>query len=248
MLDKNKLRELQQLGLSEKEGLVYTSLLSLGKVGTSKVVQDTGLHGQFVYQALASLEDKGLAGHVIIRGRKKFHAKHPRALVHIAEQRARTAQVIVKDLESLLSLPPDQAFEVYQGIESFVAHEEELLQRAPKGCEILVIGGEGDQFLDAMGQSLGAYEALRRKKEIGVRYLGSLHQKEVLQKSRGNRFLFRYRILPGLFTALVNTNIWPNALNLNIFSKPVTSFLINSREVADSYREFFETLWKMGKD
>lgn len=248
MIDKSKLHELERLGLTEKESLVYTSLLSLGKVGTSKVIQDTGLHGQFVYQSLASLEEKGLVGHVIIRGRKKFHAKHPRALIHIAEQRARAAQTIVRDLESALALPPEQAFETYQGVESFIAHEEELLQRAPKGCEILVIGGEGDRFLETMGTSLGAYEAIRRKKEVSIRYLGSLRQKEALQKDRGGRFLFRHHVLPGLFTGLVNTNVWPDALNLNIFAQPVTSFQINSREAADSYRGFFETLWNMGKE
>ena len=73
-LDKDIEYSLERLGLDPKESAVYCALLRLGTVGTSHLLDATGLHGQYVYQALARLEERGLAAHAIVRGRKKFHA------------------------------------------------------------------------------------------------------------------------------------------------------------------------------
>src|SRR3990167_10333976 len=69
---------LEALGLKKKEARVYLALLELGQVGSSKIIQRTGLHGQFVYQALEGLEEKGLAQHAIQAGRKKLDRKSTR--------------------------------------------------------------------------------------------------------------------------------------------------------------------------
>ena len=147
----------------------------------------------------------------------------------------------------MVSLPTESTFETYQGLEAFIAHEEELLRLASKRDELLVIGGNGDYFMESMGESYGAYEFTRRKKEIRVRYIGSKDQVAQLQKNEANRFLFEARVLPGVFTGLVNTNIWPGVVNLNMFGTPVTSFVLKSPDVATSYRSFFEALWSMAK-
>ena len=247
MLDKKLETQLEQLGLTAKESAVYLALLELGTVGTSKILDATKLHGQYVYQALTSLEVKGLVSHAIVRGRKKFQANHPKMLVRVAEQQTRLAEDLVQRLEAMNRLPSDSAFEVYQGQEAFIAHEEELLRMAPPGSELLIIGGAGDHFAELMQASLGAYEFTRRQKNIKIRYVGSQDQAEALKKSTGARFLFEARVLPGSFTGLVNTNIWPEIVNFNTFGTPVTSFVLKSKLTAESYRSFFETIWKMGK-
>lgn len=247
MIDKTLETQLEQLGLSSKESLVYLALLELGTVGTSKILEATGLHGQYVYQALASLEARGLASHAIVRGRKKFQANHPKMLIRVAEQQTRLAEDLVQKLEAKNRLPDDSVFEVYQGQEAFIAHEEELLKIAPVNSELLVIGGTGDQFAELMQPSLGAYEFTRRKKNIRTRYIGSQDQVESLKKGMGSRFLFEAKTLPGSFTGMVNTNIWPEVVNFNTFGTPVTSFVLNSKVTAESYCSFFETLWKIAK-
>ncbi len=246
-VDKTMQEQLEQLGLETKEALVYLALLRLGTVGTSKLIEATGLHGQYVYQALSALEYRGLAAHAVIRGRKKFHANHPKTLVHVAEEQIRRAQEVVQQLQKQHLLPVDSVFEVYQGQESFIAHEEELLHHATSNSELLVIGGAGDRFVELMGTTFGSYELSRRKKNISVRYLGSQDQQDKLKKERADRFLFQARVLPGSFTGLVNTNIWSDTVNLNTFATPITSFVLRSAVVAESYRSFFETVWQIAK-
>ncbi|MDO8529528.1 MAG: helix-turn-helix domain-containing protein [bacterium] len=249
IIDKNEnngiLKDLERLNLSRKEALVYMTLLRLGEVGSSKIITAASLHGQFVYQALETLEQKGLVQHVTLRGRKKFSAKNPKALLRLVESQKRIADDLSAKLGEKWTSSPEQKFEVFKGKESYVAHEFDLLNEAPEECELLIIGGLGDLFSKIMVKQLRAYEELRLKKKIKIRYLGSEAQKTDLFRNIEERKFFEYRLLPGLFTGMVNTNIWPEAIGFNIFSEPVMSFVVSNSIISGSYRQFFETLWKL---
>jgi sugar-specific transcriptional regulator TrmB len=249
-IDKNENGEiradLKSLGLGEKETIVYVALLGIGETGSSKIIKKTGLHGQFVYTALESLEKKGLVQHVVKRGRKKFSAKNPKTLVHLIDRQKRMAEEVAEKLNEIILIPTRNEFEIFQDKESYAAHEFDLLNQAPKECELLIIGGAGDKFSENIGEEITTYEKMRLTKKITVRYLGSADQKEYLEKSKKTRQFFDYRVLPGLFTGMVNTNIWPEAIGFNIFGEPVTNFTISSPVIAGSYKQFFETLWKLG--
>ncbi|MBU6500471.1 MAG: hypothetical protein KGJ89_01405 [Patescibacteria group bacterium] len=241
-------RELQALGLDRKSAAVYMSLLHLGEVGSSKIINDTDLHGQYVYQSLEKLEKMGLAQHIIKRGRKKFTAKSPSVLVKLAEEQKIQAEKLAGELNKLMILPPEQTFEIYQGSESYISHEFDLINRAPENCELLIIGGSGDKFNDEMGERLKEYTGIQFKKNISMRYIGSEDQRAAMPQMHGPRRNFKIRYLPGLFTGQVNTNLWPDILGFNIYGEPVTRFTISSKIVAESYKQFFETLWGLAKE
>lgn len=245
--DDSLVKSLESLGFAAKEGLVYTSLLSLGEVGSSKIIKKTGLHGQYVYQALEALESQGLVQHLVKNGRKRFRANNPTLIGKMLDSKKYLAEQILPELQALMVLPPEQRTEVYPGVESYIEQEFSLLNAAPSKSELLVIGGQGDHFVEVMGKNLSRYEALRLKKGIKVRYLGSEAQAISLLKSKEGRKLFEYKVLPGLFTGLVNTNIWADTINFNVFGTPVTNISVYNPLVAGSYRQFFETLWKLGK-
>lgn len=252
MLDeKNKeiiIKNLTSLGLPEKDAEVYLALIRLGEVGTSKIILETSLHGQYVYNSLLNLEEKGLVQHVIRNGRKKFSAKNPDILVNLVKYQEVIAKETAMKLSQILVMPKEQRSETFQGLESYITHEFNLLESAPDGSQLLIIGGQGDRFAELMDLNLKIYKQISESKNIQVRYIGSMDEKLVLEKQRKTRPNFDYRILPGLFTGLVNTNIWTDAVNLNIYGDPVTSFVIYNRQVAESYALFFETLWKIASD
>jgi sugar-specific transcriptional regulator TrmB len=245
--EKEILENLKSLGLKDKEASVYLALLKLGEVGSSKIIKETDLHGQYVYMSLESLEEKGLVQHVIKKGRKKFTAKNPNILIKLIERQKALADKVTNQLKEIVNLPTQQQFETYQGKESFISHEFELLEKSPEKSELLIIGGTGDHFFEIMESVLGKYERIRLEKKISIRYIGSEDQQKKLAQSKSYRELFEYRILPGLFTGVVNTNIWPEAIVFNVFGKPVTAFSISNPVISVSYSQFFELLWKMGK-
>ena len=89
------------------------------------------------------------------------------------------------------------------------------------------------------------YERIRANREISIRYLGSSPQQERLQTREKQEPLWTYRIFPGLYTGLMNTDIWHDNITLNIFGDPILSLSITGKEIADGYRSFFDALWKL---
>lgn len=244
--DKKLVEQLESLGLSSKEALVYIYLSSRdGEVGSSKIILATGLHGQYVYNALENLEQNGLIKHVVKNGRKKWSANPPQRIESLIEGKRMIANQ-VKDALDLLSKKPDQQeFEVYQGEEQFVAHEFDMLNIAPENSTICVIAGKGDRFSEILGDSRRPYNATGLEKNISVHYIGTADQVDYLKWVKKKRANFEYRIMPGLHTSSVSTSIHDGAVLFQIYGNPLLVFKIKSKEIADNYRSFFSSLWDL---
>lgn len=246
--DKDLLKQLESVGLSEKESRVYLALLPRRDVGSSKLITATGLHGQFVYDALERLEKLGLAKHVIQNGRKKFSANPPLRLLSIVEEKRLAAQNIARQLQDRYSGKHEQDFEVFQGETAFMMHQFDMLERVEEDQEALAICGPSERFLATLGEGeTDEFEELRIKKGLRVRYIGMEPMRERLTEMKKWRQLWDFRIFPGTSTGLVDTDIWPDNITFNIFGDPILSFTITNKAVADGYKEFFESLWKLSK-
>lgn len=244
------LKGLGDFGLSEKEAIVYLALLPRRDTGSSKLVLATGLHKQFVYNALARLEELGLARHVIQNGRKKFSANTPMRILSLLDEKRISAQQIVRQLQDRFSGTHEQDFEVFQGENAFHAHQFDMLERVEQDQEAVAICGPSENFLATLGAGESdEFERLRVKRGLRVRYIGMEPMRERLAEARKWRKLWEYRILPGgISTGLVDTDIWPDNITFNIFGNPVLSFTLTSKVMADGYREFFEALWNLSRE
>ena len=72
-------------------------------------------------------------------------------------QGAELAQAMADRCRAVQQEPGCQQFEVFQGVDSFIAHEFELLDCVPERSELLIIGGSGDQFAKTMAWRLDEY-------------------------------------------------------------------------------------------
>jgi sugar-specific transcriptional regulator TrmB len=238
---------LQSLGLTVKESLVYFSLMQSGEVGASAISTDTKLHRQFVYDTLSSLEEKGLVGHVIVRGRKKFFSYGPSKLSTMFEYKKKLAEDFTRKIEKKI-LPSDiQQFEVYRGQEAFIANEMNTIDSIRPGSKIYVFGSVGDEYEKSLGKYLTEYEFQRAKKGVEVLYLGSSTQTKFLIQSKDTRRLFSYRLLPSILTGALNITIFEDRVCFYMYGPPVANFTIKSERIAKSYADFFLGLWQMSK-
>ncbi|HWP61616.1 MAG TPA: helix-turn-helix domain-containing protein [Candidatus Paceibacterota bacterium] len=245
--DDSTVKRLEQLGLSEKEARVYVALLPYRDIGSSKLIHATGLHGQFVYDALEHLEELGLVKYVIQRGRKKFTANTPNRLLSLIDEKRLAAHSIAKELQQRFAGQREQDIEVYQGDEAFIARQLQILETMPADSCIDAIACETERY-SATIKAYGGWaerERVRLDKRIRIRYLGTENQRTRLREREKEEPLFEYRIFPALYTGLVNTDIWPDNITLNIFGDPIVSLTITGKEIADGYRSFFEALWKL---
>ena len=244
---KKLIQGIEEFGLSDKEARVYLALLPRRDVGSSKTILATGLHKQFVYNAMARLEELGLAKHVIQNGRKKFSANTPLRMVSMLEEKKLSVQSIARQLQERYIGAREQDFEVFQGDSAMLAHHYEMLKHVEPNQEALVICGPTETFLKMIGpDETDEFEKMRVEKGLSIRYLGMESMKERLIETAQWRKLWEYRILPGgQSTGLLDIDIWPDNVTLNLFGDPPLSFTITNKAMADGYKEFFESLWKL---
>lgn len=248
--NKETLKKLAGLGLEERDAAVYIALLGMDKaVGSSKIIAKTGLHGQYVYQSIGKLEEKGLIKHAVVNGRKKFSANSPERLRALAEEKKILADQVAEELRDLNARNRRQEFEIYQGDTAFIQHEWDLLEKASQGDFLDIIGGNSNRYVELFGErQMEKYERLRTEKEIRNRYIGTEAERTFLSIAKKKYSHFDYRILPGLKKGIVNTAIRPTSVSLCVYTDPVLTYTVSSEEVVESYRNFFETLWALGKE
>lgn len=253
MIDQNQNRDLlkglQDFGLSEKEASVYLALLPRRDTGSSKLVLATGLHKQFVYNALNRLEELGLAKHVIQNGRKKFSANTPARIISLLEEKKLSAQQIVRQLQERYIGAHEQDFEVFQGESAFMAHQFDMLEHVEPGQEAVSISGAPRRFLDALGPGeMEEFERRRVEKALKVRFIGTEAMREKMQEMKSWRKLWEYRVFPGELTGLIDTDIWPENITFMSYGEPMLCFTLKSKMIAAGYRSFFESLWNLSSN
>src|SRR3989344_3103311 len=192
------IKNLEKLGLTEKEARIYLYLIERTvEVGSSKIVTATKLHGQYVYVALESLENKGLIKHAIKNNRKKWNANPPVRLESLVEEKRMIAHEVRDSRGNLFARQHEQDFEIYQGEDQFIINELQMIQEAETNSFIDIIGGEGSTFAKLLGENRELYNKESVAKNIAVRFIGTEEQRGYLEATKKFRVHFDFRIMPG---------------------------------------------------
>lgn len=243
-IDLKLLQQLFSLGLSNKEAEVYIELLRGGEMSAIAASKATDLHRQFVYNALGSLKEKGLVQQ-IGEIRSKWRAENPRKLIAIAEEQESLA---AKAAEALLALRPEtagQEVDLIEGTKAFRSRIIETMRRIPRNSTVRMITGEWERYFEQAGELVHAeWDRIRIAKGIHFRIIGPLSMREPMEEAAATRALTEYRTLSGLEKNLVNTVIYEDTVDFEIYGNPHVTFSIKNPDVALSQRNFFEALWE----
>lgn len=236
--------DLEKIGLTKNEANVYYTLLGIGSTNADPIIKKTGLHRNIVYDNLDKLIKKGLVGFVIRNNRKYFEATQSKKLIDwITEKKKELdheellAKKIVSQIEILRKLSKDS--------------KEAIILQGRKGVISLILElvDEGDFDMFATGYGLRTffpidYEKFNNSIRNQKRKVRAIITEKMRNEDQGasiNRFLPDNFILP------VNTSISKDRVVIFIFDKDPIAIEIRSKDVADSYRRYFDTIWKIAK-
>ncbi len=244
-LDLSTIESLAGLGLTDKEARVYIGLLQVAEMSAVKLARDLGLHRQFVYNALASLKERGL---VIQIGttRSKWRAQSPRKLIFQAEEQQIKAGRAVEQLLALRETKAGQEFEVTEGNASFRSRFLESIRSAPVQSTVRMICGEWGGYFERAGDVHSAWDKIRVSKGIAFRMIGPASLASAMKRDTASRDLITYRTLPGLKENLVNTLIYEEQVVTEMYGEPHITFSIKNPDITKSQKDFFEVLWGLG--
>ena len=234
-------RVLTEAGLTEKEAEVYLALVELGSSSATHVIQKTGLHRAVVYDLLERLIEKGLVGHVI-QGRKRFfEATSPNRLMGILKEKEEKIQTILPHLLELSQFKEHLDIRIYKGKEGIKSiFEDILIEKRPW----FVFGATG-KFKELFHAYFIHFHNRRARLKIPLKII---FDERIKSEKREKELTYsKIRYLPKHYIKPSTTFIYSDKVTIIIWSPEPMAFLIRSKNVADSYRDFFDILWKSAK-
>lgn len=239
------LNVLESVGLTPKEAEVYEILLRLGESPVIEILNKTQDHPQIVYRALDGLEAKNLIMVSYRNHRKYVRAEDPTILKRMEEKKMEELVSVITDLKALQKTSSEALVRVRRGIEAIRDFRKNAIDVLPEGETYYVIAGTGGLFYDVMGAIMKTIERKRAKKKILKRTI--MYENEREEWSKHPYPPEEARFLPEKFSSPATTVIYGNIVALQVWTADPFIIEIESREVAESYKRHFETLWAIAK-
>jgi sugar-specific transcriptional regulator TrmB len=238
----------EALGLSEGERRVYAALVKLKSTTTGPLYKRSGVSQSKVYEILERLKNKGLAASIVKNGVTYWQPANPaiylervnRELEELKERRT----VLERELPSLMkeAYSPDEAH-VLVGYNGFRSALFSFLDAFKSGDEFVVFGSPVP-IPEPFYSFLKAYNLDRIKKNIYARFLygGSLRE---FAKGLYTLPKTKLRFMKGLTPSTIA--IGKDRIIIMTWENQGKFVVIMGKEIAESYRAFFESLWELSK-
>ncbi len=237
---------LESAGLSGNEIKVYLALLDVGSALAGEITKKSGVNRTNVYDSLDRLTERGLVSYIIQANRKYFEATKPERLLKYLDEKEQEIKskkdLIAAALPELeqrrkLSREPQEAT-IYKGRKGLKSVAEEVLNTKKP---MLAFGAEG-RFVALFTHYAEQWHMRRGKLNIPLKIIFNERLREI--KSNAHFPKSQMRFNAHLYETPATTWIFGDKVAIIVWSEQPLVTLIRSPEVAASYRQFFEIMWK----
>lgn len=240
--------EIENIGLTKGESKIYLALLRSGETTTGRIIDESGVSSGKVYEILEKLMQKGLVTFIIKEKTKYFSATNPQKLLEYVE--TKKSEIEKKENEVKKLLPnlseiygmkkPEYSATIFKGIEGLRTAILEDLENAKAGEEYLSTGVSTIRS-EGILTFWEKFEKIRIKRKINAKYLMIRPESKSLFKD--HKFT-KVKLLP--ITESAPLMIFKESVI--IFNWDDVSLIkITNKNIAQSFREFFNALWNVSK-
>ena|SRR3989338_2172732 len=245
------LKELEKIGLTKNESVVYQTLLQLGTSKTGEILKKSGLNSGKIYEILESLKVKGLLSESLINNVKYFTAAPPVQILEYIkdkkeelEQEESIVKSAIPELEKLRNITIKETKSVtytsLRGIKT--AADEALAAMKPK--EDILAMGVTESKDEKFNKFWERWQTQRINKKICQKMIFS-EKSQYLKKFTKSEYT-QARVLTGITPVTVDIFGEDKTLILNYGDSP-SCILIYDKNTAQTFRQFFKQLWKLAK-
>jgi sugar-specific transcriptional regulator TrmB len=238
---------LEQSGLNQSEVKIYKRLLESGELTPPRLSELTGLTRQNTYAALRTLASKELIELVPRRKKLTYQAQHPNRLVEFVDKQIDETKMVQKsltanlpELVSLFNLANSKpGIAYFEGLENIKSIYLDVLRSKP--AEVLVFRSTHDD--EILGNFLIDIKKRRALNGTKTRMISQTEiTKEKIQEDK--QLLVQRKYVPDdVFHLDTEVAIIDNQVSFITFDKKITGFVITSKEVPQTLRTIFESLW-----
>jgi len=239
-------QSLINLGLTDGEAKVYLALLKLGSVTVGPIVKEAKVAYSNIYEILDRLLEKGLISFIIKGKTKYFQAVQPSRLNDFLEKKEieleaqkENLKKIIPELEKLQSPTSHQEAEIFTGIKGIKTAYEKLFKNLGKGEWLFFIQKKITKKTDEV------YEIMYSKTKIIEGKLKGIATNEY----KSSKFIKSTKIKMKYvdFPVPGNIDIVNDKLLFITWSETPFAVLIQSEDMANNFREYFNSIWKSKK-
>ena len=246
-----KTKILEEIGLTKSEIRVYLALLKLGSSTKKAIVKEAKITPSKLYEITDKLIEKGLVSYVRKNKVMHFSAAPPEQVLDFLDLKKQKIAKQSDDFEKLIpqlkSLTKDQEpeVEVYKGWKGMRTAYQMMLRELKKGEVDYVIGATSGEDVNAASRFFESIHRQRRKKGVVLKILlNETDQEWALSILREPRF-DKVRLIKHASPSEVN--IWKDNVMIIMLTKVPVLTLIKNKHAADSFRNYFDVLWKGAK-
>jgi sugar-specific transcriptional regulator TrmB len=239
---------LEQAGLNQSEVKVYKRLLEYGELTPPRLSELTGLARQNTYAALKTLAAKQLIEVISRRKKLTYEIQHPNRLVELVDKQIDETKMVQKSLKAnmpeLISMfnlasnkPGISYFEGLDGIKNIYLDWLRI-----KPAEVLVFRSSHDD--EKLGDFLVSFKKRRALNGTKARMISqTIPTKEVIEQDV--ELLVQRKHVPDEYFHLdTEVSVGSNQVSFITFDKHMRGFVITSKEVAQTFKTIFESLWQ----
>lgn len=232
---------LENLGMTKAEIKVYLCLLELNSASASEISERAELYRKNAYDALGKLIKKGLVSFANEENKRIYTATDPHKLLEFVDIRKKEIEIMLPELKRLYRLPPkSDEVTVYKGKEGLKTIFEDIIKSKINYDKF----GSGEKFKQYLKFYYPQYQ--KKKVENGIK-CRAIYSENERHEDFVKEFVGEVRFLPTEFVNPTTTIIYGDKVAIIIWKENPLGILMRSREVARSYRYYFESLWKISE-
>ena len=245
---------LKEIGLTDYETKVYLALLELGKSSSGEILKKAELRTGKIYEILNSLKNKGLVSEITESGVKKFSPADPKRVHDYLEEKKKTIEKQEKDFELIVpvlmkkinSIKQEVNVEVFYGMKGLKTALQKEIDYAKKSGFTYIVGVGGRQKYDKQIYDFFVlnHQPKRVQAKIKIKKIIGEDARKARKEDQEPDAEIKYLE----FVSPVTYNITNGLVIISIFMKDSPLIItLESKDVADSFKQQFELMWKIAK-
>lgn len=232
---------LEDLGFTPSEIKIYLALLELGPSRAGPVIRRTKLQNSVVHLTLARMLEKGLVSFFKKGQVRHYQAVHPRQIVRIIEAKKARLETILPQLIAKQERQERQEAEVFEGMAGLRAMLYRAIEESEPGDEYLffAFSTESEVWEPPVYEFYEQFRRERRARGIRLKGISSEKSRSRFQSNKVDMS----EILFVKFPTLQNISIFRNKVIMTPWEDSQISYLITSRQLSESFRTYFNSIW-----
>jgi predicted transcriptional regulator len=249
------LSELRNIGLTSGEIRIYEALLDLGETTRTNLAKKSGISPSKIYDVANRLIEKGIISSVKKDGVIHFSAVNPNRIKDFLEKKEKEISEEKKIVEEILPMllskygktEEKTDIGVLSGWEGMETAFEEIAKTLKKGDENFVFGASFGQDEEKANTFFSKYYKKVHTAGYSVKIIFNESVRKTKERTKYYLTTKRHQVRYLYQDTFTEVNIYKNTVLIILLLKKPIIIRIKNQEAVDSYRKYFESLWKQAK-